>query len=96
MHPLRATRLHALSAFQSVERLLDRVCGSGLNPLRQLGALGFMLFWLLAVSGIYLYAVLDSSAEGAYRSIDELSRSSGIWAGYCAACTATPRMPSLS
>jgi len=74
MHPLRATRLHALSGFQSVERLLDRVCGSRLNPLRQLGALGFLLFWMLAGSGIYLYAVLDSSAEGAYRSIDALSR----------------------
>ncbi len=74
MQPLRATRLHTLSAFQSVERLFDRVCGSRLNPLRQLGALGFLLFWLLAVSGIYLYAVLDSSAEGAYRSIDTLSR----------------------
>ncbi len=74
MQPLRATRLHALSGYQSVERLLDRVCGSRLNPLRQLGALGFLLFWLLAISGIYLYAVLDSSAEGAYRSIDTLSR----------------------
>ena len=31
-------------------------------------------FWLLAVSGIYLYAVLDTSVDGAYRSIDELSR----------------------
>ena len=27
-------------------------------------------FWLLAVSGIYLYTVLDTSVEGAYRSID--------------------------
>jgi ferredoxin/coenzyme F420-reducing hydrogenase delta subunit len=33
-----------------------------------------MLFWLLAVSGIYLYVVLDTSADGAYRSIDQLSR----------------------
>ena len=74
MHPLRTTRLHALSGFQSVEHRLDRICGSQLNPLRQLGALGFLLFWMLAISGIYLYVVLDSSAEGAYRSIDDLSR----------------------
>lgn len=71
---LRTLRMHALAAFAWLERRLDRVCGSRLNPLRQLGALGFMLFWLLAISGIYLYAVLDSSAEGAYRSIDGLSR----------------------
>ncbi len=45
-----------------------------MNPLRHLGALGFLLFWLLGISGIYLFAVLDTSAEGAYRSIDQLSR----------------------
>ena len=74
MYPLRSTRLHALAAFTWFERRFDRLFGSRLNPLRQLGALGFMLFWLLAVSGIYLYVVLDSSAEGAYVSIDQLSR----------------------
>ncbi len=74
MHPLRSTRLHVLAVFQWVERRLDRVFGTRLNPLRQLGALGFMLFWLLAISGIYLYVVLDSSAEGAYVSIDQLTR----------------------
>ena len=48
--------------------------GSALNPLRHLGALGFLCFWLLAASGIVLYAVLDTSVAGAYRSIAELSR----------------------
>ncbi len=75
MHPLRATRLHALAGFRRLERAFDAAFGSGLNPLRHLGALGFMMFWLLAVSGIYLYVVLDTSATGAYRSIAELSQS---------------------
>ena len=57
MHPLRATRLHALSGFQSIEHLLDRICGSRLNPLRQLGALGFLLFWMLAISGTLIALV---------------------------------------
>ena len=74
MHPLRAIRLYALAGLRRVERVFDSAFGSGLNPLRHLGALGFMLFWLLAVSGIYLYVVLDTSAEGAYQSIDQLSR----------------------
>lgn len=74
MHLLRQSRLAALSVFQSFEHRIDRLCGSDLNPLRHLGALGFLLFWLLAISGIYLFAVLDTSAEGAYRSIDQLSR----------------------
>ena len=61
--------------WQRAERGLDSAAGGTLhNPLRHLGALGFLCFWLLAVSGIVLYAVLDTSASGAYRSIDALSR----------------------
>jgi hypothetical protein len=37
-------------------------------------ALGFLLFWVLAVSGIYSTSVFDTSVQGAYRSIDRLSR----------------------
>ncbi len=73
MHPLRAIRLQALAGFRRLERVFDFAFGSGQNPLRHLGALGFMLLWLLALSGIYLYVVLDTSAAGAYRSIDQLS-----------------------
>jgi hypothetical protein len=40
--------------------------------MRHLGALGFLLFWVLAASGLYLYLRLDTSASGAYASISEL------------------------
>ncbi len=53
---------------------IERPFAPALNPWRHLGALGFLLFWLLAGSGIYLYAVLDTSADAAWRSIDALSR----------------------
>ncbi len=57
------------------ERGLDKAAGGTVhNPLRHLGALGFLCFWLLAISGIILYAVLDTSATGAYRSIADMSR----------------------
>ncbi|MDO9165383.1 MAG: hydrogenase iron-sulfur subunit [Rhodoferax sp.] len=62
------------SVVRRAERGFDSVFGSRLNPLRHLGSLGFLFFWIVAVSGIYLFAVLDTSATGAYRSIDELSR----------------------
>lgn len=52
----------------------DAAFGAGANPLKQLGALAFLLLWLLALSGVVLYALLDTSVEGAYRSIDTLSR----------------------
>jgi ferredoxin/coenzyme F420-reducing hydrogenase delta subunit len=52
----------------------DAAFGAAANPLKQLGALAFLLLWLLAISGIVLYALLDTSVDGAYRSIDALSR----------------------
>ncbi|HET9977019.1 MAG TPA: hydrogenase iron-sulfur subunit [Burkholderiaceae bacterium] len=51
--------------------VFDRAFGSRRNPLRHLGALGFASFVVMAASGIGLYAVLDTSASGAYRSIAE-------------------------
>jgi len=77
MGPAGSPRRRALAAFEAIERVFDAAFGSACNPLRHLGALGFLFFWLLAGSGIYLYAALDTSAAGAYRSIDELSR--GQW-----------------
>ena len=64
----------AQSAFHHIDRVFDAAFGSRLNPLRNLGSLGFLFFWLLAVSGIYVYIALDTSAIGAYRSVDNLSR----------------------
>ncbi len=66
----------ALAGWRRLEHGFDAVFGAALNPLRHLGALGFLMFWLLAVSGIYLYAVLDTSVQGSWQSIDELSRRS--------------------
>lgn len=77
MNPLAYLRNPALHAFEAAERTFDTAFGSAANPLRHLGALGFMFFWWLAISGIYLYAALDTSVGGAWRSIDALSR--GQW-----------------
>ena len=54
-------------------RALDRIFGVAANPLRNLGALGFLLFWVLAASGIYLYVFFDTRLGGAYDSIERLS-----------------------
>lgn len=76
-------RERAGALWQRAEAALDRAVGGGaLNPLRHLGALAFLCFWLLAISGIYVYAVLDTSATGAYRSIDALSRQQWYLGGW--------------
>ena len=59
--------------FQALERGFDRVFGAERNPLRQLGALGFYFFWLVIVSGIYVYAFFDTSIAGAYQSLEALA-----------------------
>ncbi len=43
------------AGFELVERPFDRLFGPTLNPVAQLGALGFFFFWIVAVSGIYLF-----------------------------------------
>lgn len=51
----------------------DGVFGPTLNPLSQLGALGFFFYWIVAASGIYLYIVFDTSITGVYASIEYLT-----------------------
>jgi ferredoxin/coenzyme F420-reducing hydrogenase delta subunit len=67
-------RQHGLTAWRALERPFDAAFGSRLNPLRHLGAIGMLAFWLLGASGIVLYIVLDTSVAGAWRSIDALAR----------------------
>ena len=52
-------------AFMRVEALFNRAFGDRLNPLYHLGAISFFLFWLVAGSGLYLYAFFETSVAGA-------------------------------
>ena len=63
----------AWRAWERVETALDAVFGAHGNPLRHLGALGFLFFWVMLGTGLYLYIVFEGTAEGAYRSIESLS-----------------------
>jgi len=63
----------ALTAWRRLEQRIDRAFGAAHNPLRQLGALAMLMLVLLLVSGMWLYVALDTSASGAYSSIERLS-----------------------
>ena len=63
-------RGRAFAFWQAVESRLDGAFGAGSNPLRRLGAIAFLLFWIVAVTGVYLYVFLDTSVAGAWRSIE--------------------------
>jgi ferredoxin/coenzyme F420-reducing hydrogenase delta subunit len=43
------------------------------NPLKQLGALGWFFYWIVAGSGLYLYAVFDTGITNAYASVEWLT-----------------------
>lgn len=61
------------SGFDWAERGLDRLVGPKANPLAQLGALGYFLFWIVAVSGFYVFAVFDTGVTRAFDSVEWMS-----------------------
>ena len=60
-------------AFSWFEGWLDRAFGTRNNPFYWLGGLGFFLYWIVAVSGIYLYAFFDTGLTAAYQSVESLT-----------------------
>jgi len=61
---------------RSVELLdapFDWAFGADNNPLKQLGALGWFFFWIVAGSGIYLYIFFDTGITNAYASVEWLT-----------------------
>ena len=63
--------------FMRVEALFNRAFGEQLNPFYHLGSISFFLFWVVAGSGLYLYAFFDTSVTGAYESVQSLTH--GQW-----------------
>ena len=74
MSPHAVLRRSALAIFERTENFFDASFGGTDNPLRHLGALGLYFLWILVASGLYMYAVLDTSIEGVYKSIGWLSQ----------------------
>jgi len=47
--------------------------GSDWNPLYHLGTLAFFFFWVVLVSGIYLFIFFNTSIAGAYASVEYMT-----------------------
>jgi len=71
---MTSLRQIGLVLFQRIEAAFDAIFSAAHNPWRHLGALGFYFFWLIAATGLYLYAVLDTSVEHIGASINYYSR----------------------
>jgi quinol-cytochrome oxidoreductase complex cytochrome b subunit/coenzyme F420-reducing hydrogenase delta subunit/NAD-dependent dihydropyrimidine dehydrogenase PreA subunit len=61
------------SLFERLEGLLAQAFPPAWNPLFHLGALGFFCYWIVAVSGIYLYVFFDTGVAAAYGSVEYLT-----------------------
>ena len=63
---------------------LDRLCARAFppdwNPMVQLGAIGWFMFWIVAVSGVYLYIFFDTGIRGTWQSVEAITRNQW-WAG---------------
>ena len=61
------------TALERVESGFDAAFTPALNPLYQLGALGWFFYWIVAATGIYLYVFFDTGVEQAYASIERIT-----------------------
>ncbi len=59
--------------FMYAEAVFDRPFGPAWNPLRQMGTLTFFYFWIVAISGIYVYILFDTTVGGAYNSVEYIT-----------------------
>lgn len=59
--------------FLRVEALFNAAFGAALNPLYHLGAISFFLFWVIAASGLYLYAFFETGVADAYASVESIT-----------------------
>ena len=61
------------NGFERIDKIFDIVFSPAWNPMQHLGALGWFFYWVVIVSGIYLYIFFDTGISDAYRSIEHLT-----------------------
>ena len=61
------------TGFEYFEDWFDAIFGAKWNPFYQLGALGWFYYWIVIISGIYLYIFFDTGVTQAYASLEYLT-----------------------
>ena len=79
--PMRHLKAGLRRIFDLLERGAERLFSPALNPVAQLGSISFFLFWVVAVSGVYLFAFFDTGVVNAYESVEWISGPLGYHAG---------------
>jgi len=68
-------------AYLAMEAWLNIAFSSEWNPLYNLGRLAFFFFWVVLISGLYLFIFFDTSLSGAYVSVDYITNEQWYIAG---------------
>lgn len=69
------------TVFDALEMALSRIFEPAWNPLLNLGALGFFLYWIITASGIYVFIFFDTGITQAYSSIEYMTHDQWYAAG---------------
>ncbi len=78
---MRMLRRGLRLAFAAAEKALGQLFPAAWNPLLNLGALGFFFYWIVTVSGIYVYIFFDTGVAQAYQSVEYMTRDQWYAAG---------------
>ena len=65
------------TGFDASERLLALAFPANWNPMLNLGALGFFFYWIVTVSGIYVFIFFDTGVTQAFASVEYMTN--GQW-----------------
>jgi NAD(P)H-flavin reductase/ferredoxin len=60
-------------AFLVLDRVFNRLFGEALNPLYYLGAISYLMFWVVLASGFYVYAFYETGVATTYASVERLT-----------------------
>lgn len=69
------------TCFDASERLLSLAFPANWNPLLNLGALGFFFYWVITISGIYIYIFFDTGVTEAFASVEYMTKDQWYAAG---------------
>ncbi|MGI9259386.1 MAG: cytochrome b N-terminal domain-containing protein [Gammaproteobacteria bacterium] len=59
--------------FERIESRFDFIFTPACNPFYQLGSLGWFLYWIVVVSGIYVYLFFDTGVTQAFESLQRIT-----------------------
>ena len=59
--------------FNGLDSLFSQAFTPGWNPMYQLGALSFFYFWIVAITGVYLFIFFETSISGAHTSLEQIT-----------------------